>query len=325
MKFNFKKQKNIKVNSLTAIFCLLLVVGLSFYSGFMYFKNKNIETNPSSGTKLELVKNNKPVFDFFTMSFCPYGNQMEDILRPVYDLIGNKIEMRPRYIFDEIDDLEELCAPIKADFENCPKYVELEYVASIAECEKILNENMKECSDENNYIKSTGDNYYTSLHGRQEATQNIREICAWKNNEDKNKWWNFVSNINVNCNYENADICWEDQAKAANLDVQAIKDCFNNESIQIIEEELAFTNEKQVKGSPTLMINDALFPSSEAYKENGTGIMLLGKKTIKQEEYRTPNAIKEALCYAFKKSPKECSTILETPNVQGASTEGGCE
>jgi hypothetical protein len=325
MKFNLKKQKNIKVSSLTAIFCLLLIVGLSFYSGIMYFKNKNANLIPGSGTKLELVKSNKPNLEFYTMSFCPYGNQMEDILRPVFDLIGDKANIQPRYIFEELTDLENSCKSMTGDIEMCPQYVEMKYVSSIKECEEIITKNLKDCLDENNYIKSNDGKYYTSLHGRQEATQNLREICAWNISEDKSKWWNFVNNVNINCNYENADNCWEDQAKAANLDTQAISECFNNEGIKLIQEEIANTNKHEIAASPTLMVNGVLFPSEEAYKEDGSGTMLLGKKELKQTDYRTPNGIKEALCYAFKKAPKECSSILVDTNVQGANTDGGCQ
>jgi hypothetical protein len=329
MKINFKalkKNKKIQVSSLTAIFCLLLIVGLSFYSGIMYLKNKNANLNSISGTTLELVKSNKPTLEFYMMSFCPYGNQMESILRPVFDLIGDKVNLQPRYIFDEFTDLENTCKNLTGDIEMCPQYVEMKYVSSIKECEQIINKNYQDCVDENNYIKSSDGKFYSALHGRQEATQNLREICAWNVTEDKSKWWNFIENINVNCNYENADSCWEDQAKAANLDIQAINNCFNNDGIKLIQEEIALTTKNNIQGSPTLMLNDVLFPSQEAYKEDGSGAILLGKKIIKQADYRTPNGIKEAICYAFKKAPKECSTIIEQdPNVQGAATNGGCQ
>ena len=38
----------------------------------------------------------------FTMSYCPYGNQAEDFVKPVYDLLGTKANIEPHYvIYDE--------------------------------------------------------------------------------------------------------------------------------------------------------------------------------------------------------------------------------
>lgn len=41
---------------------------------------------------------NRPQVDFFVMSYCPYGNQAEEGLAPVYGLLGEKVEWNPRYV-----------------------------------------------------------------------------------------------------------------------------------------------------------------------------------------------------------------------------------
>lgn len=46
----------------------------------------------------ELPKSNKPTVDLFVMSYCPYGNQAEELLMPVIDLLGNKIDAGLHYI-----------------------------------------------------------------------------------------------------------------------------------------------------------------------------------------------------------------------------------
>jgi glutaredoxin len=43
-------------------------------------------------------KRTKPNVKFFVMSFCPYGNQAEEVLEPVYNLLGDKVEWEPRYV-----------------------------------------------------------------------------------------------------------------------------------------------------------------------------------------------------------------------------------
>ncbi len=44
------------------------------------------------------VKSDKPQIDLYVMSFCPYGNKAEDTLKPVYELLKNKIDFNVYYI-----------------------------------------------------------------------------------------------------------------------------------------------------------------------------------------------------------------------------------
>ena len=44
------------------------------------------------------VKSDRPTVDLYTMAFCPYGTQAETAMRPVYDLLGKKADIRIRYI-----------------------------------------------------------------------------------------------------------------------------------------------------------------------------------------------------------------------------------
>ncbi|MFH1589454.1 MAG: hypothetical protein ABIB43_02720 [archaeon] len=41
---------------------------------------------------------NKPQIDFFVMSYCPYGNQAEEGIAPVFDILGEKAYFNPRYV-----------------------------------------------------------------------------------------------------------------------------------------------------------------------------------------------------------------------------------
>ena len=46
----------------------------------------------------EIPKSEKPKVDLFVMSFCPYGNKAEDTIKPVYELLKNKVEFNFHYI-----------------------------------------------------------------------------------------------------------------------------------------------------------------------------------------------------------------------------------
>lgn len=41
---------------------------------------------------------NRPQIDFFVMSFCPYGNQAEELIEPVYQLLKEKADFNPHYV-----------------------------------------------------------------------------------------------------------------------------------------------------------------------------------------------------------------------------------
>ena len=316
----------IKVPLPAIIFTAILLTGLSFYSGLSFAKSKSVVSTPALESKIVFApsKLDKAELKFFVMSFCPYGNQMEDILRPVFDLLGNKVNIVPHYIFDKIDNLDTYCAGHSGDINQCAAYIQNKYFTSETECKKVISENMAKCKDEKAYIKAPSGAMYASLHGRQEATQNIREMCVWNIvGDNKKQWWDFVGVINKNCTAQNADSCWENQAKQVGLDTAAITDCFNKEGINLIEKELALTKQYNVSGSPTVLINDQAFPPESAYAQDGTGTLKIGKKVATQSKYRTPNVIKEGICVGAKSTPKECQTIL--PELSSApATAGGC-
>ena len=328
-----KISKNLskKVNSLKPVqvpllgvilFCLLLA-GTSFFAGVSWLKMKGDTITQTDANTFAVEKDKKPEFNFYVMSFCPYGNQIEEAIKPVAELIGDQADIHPRYIFDKIENLDTYCKQTTGDPDQCNQYVTAGYFTTEAECKDTIVSANNECLDESQYLK-IGDNLYSSLHGRVEANQNIREICAYNMlGDDKSQWWTFIDNVNQSCDYQNADTCWEEQAKKANLDTNKITDCFNNQAGELIEKEIALTTEYQVQGSPTLIINGTNFPPETAYTQDGTGTLKIGKEVFGQDEFRNPNTIKAAVCEAFKKAPKECKTELEEVNANAAS-EGGC-
>jgi len=313
-----------KISTPAILFFTLLLVATSFYSGFAWNKLKStpsVPATPSNGVVFAASKSAKPELKFFVMSFCPYGNQMEDVLRPVYDLLKDKITLTPQYIFDKIDNLDTYCKGRSGDPSQCAVYVQNKYFTSEAECKKTISANLNTCLDDKSYLKSSTGAIYASLHGRQEANQNVREMCAYKLVDDKKIWWDFVANINKNCTAQNADTCWENQAKQAGLDTNKITECFNKEAFDLIEGQIAQTTQYKVSGSPTVLINGVLFPPEAAYTQDGKGSLTIGKKVANQDKYRTPNVVKEAVCASMNKTAKECNTVLN--ELSGAAPGPG--
>ncbi len=52
----------------------------------------------TSSTKEEIPKKDKADAKLFVMSYCPYGNQAEELMKPVYDLLKNDANIEVHYI-----------------------------------------------------------------------------------------------------------------------------------------------------------------------------------------------------------------------------------
>lgn len=91
-----------------------LIVGLlivaSFLAGAIWTKSRSGGEKMVIGSQTEVQealptpppfeppKTDRPEVKFFVMSFCPFGNQAEAGLKPVYELLGDKVDWQPRYI-----------------------------------------------------------------------------------------------------------------------------------------------------------------------------------------------------------------------------------
>lgn len=135
---------------------------------------------------------------------------------------------------------------------------------------------------------------YCSMHGIQELNQGVRELCVQKYQKDK--FWDFVKEINNSCNYRDVDSCWEGIAKKVGIDVAQIKVCQKDEALKILGQELELNKKYGITGSPQLIINEAEYQGS-----------------------RNSEAYKQGICSAFNSLPEECSQVLgsETGSVSG--------
>ena len=192
------------------------------------------------------------------MAFCPYGNEAEEIVMPIQELLNDKANIELHYIFDKSEQGE-----------------------------------------------------YSSMHGEQELNQGVRELCV--NKYERDKFWNFVREINENCNYEDVDSKWEAIASNMDIDVQKIKDCVSDEAQDILAQEFELSqteylvqdpkehkNEERISisGSPTLIINNIVYDKGRSVQE-----------------------YKDAICSAFNTPPEECNQELsEASESTGSAT-----
>ncbi|MFB6088680.1 MAG: DsbA family protein [Candidatus Aenigmatarchaeota archaeon] len=59
------------------------------------------EQNNQQAEQENIPKSEKPKVELFLMSFCPYGNEAENTMESVYELLGDTVQWEPHYIVSE--------------------------------------------------------------------------------------------------------------------------------------------------------------------------------------------------------------------------------
>lgn len=328
-------EKKITISFSPKNLIVVLAIIAAFLAGTSWGKRtavKEVESCEQASEDQDIVKfspekQKKPNLKLFVMSFCPFGNQAETGLKPVAELLGDKFDFEPHYIVEKYDQeqMKQICQSRVYDKERCQQYVDQGYFPNLEACKQRFYSSVDECLEKegSNCLVTQNNNYYCSLHGKKELNQNIREICAWNLTEDKKKWWEFVSLVNSNCQLEEVDSCWQNQAEQAGLDKDKIQECFNEQAVELLDKEIAITQKFGVSGSPSVFVNDIPYPPERAYDSEGKVKTQIGKEVFSQQEYRSPEAYKQAICAGFEKAPKECQTELSRESKMQASS-GSC-
>ncbi|MGB9707482.1 MAG: DsbA family protein [Microgenomates group bacterium] len=150
-----------------------------------------------------------------------------------------------------------------------------------------------------------------SLHGKEEAQENLRQICIRE--EQSSLYWPYVS-----C-YMQKENNSENCLTQAGVNTEILKSCMNdkNRGLKYATADFENTQRLGVSGSPTLVLNDSQIVSE--FDFGG----------------RNPNAIKEILCCSADKKLAYCNKEFSKNNVAisfsqtdeqvaGRSTGGGC-
>lgn len=142
-------------------------------------------------------------------------------------------------------------------------------------------------------------NKYCSMHGAEEARENVRQICIWK--EQRAKWWTYIDKFNEKCSInDKTPACSKEVAKEVGIDYAKVEACLKNSAEKLLEEEVKISQQKKADGSPTVIINDTPY--------NGG---------------RSSNDILAAICGGFKNKPKECNQKIAGGD-NAPSAQGGC-
>ncbi len=134
------------------------------------------------------------------------------------------------------------------------------------------------------YIGSVQEGKIRSMHGEQEAKENLRQICIRE--EQPNKYWDYIG-----CHIKKGQTT--ECLTKAGIDKDKLTSCMSDSTrgLKYAKDDFALANKYKVTGSPTLV---------------------LGGQKVSEFDFggRTAEAAKTLLCCAFKTKPAACSKKL---------------
>ena len=299
------KTKNSNSQNYLLYFIAILCLGFFIYWGFKN-PNKSVQPSPQTATV-------KQALEFIEKNLVGQKTELKQVNEEsgVYKLILKiQNEEAPVYLskdgkllFLQSINLEETNKEISS--QTSPKVSKCEDVKKenqpvleafiVSQCpfglqmQRILNELRKNIPQLEpyvivRYIGEIRDNKITSMHGDEEAQENLRQICIRE--EQKDKYWPYVD-----CYIQEGKT--KECLKSAQIDEHKLNECLNNsqKGIAYAKKDFERQNLFQVSGSPTLIVN------SQEVSEFGFG-------------GRTAEALKQILCCAFKEKPSYCNNTL---------------
>ena len=189
--------------------------------------------------------------------------------------------------------------------------------------QRILNEIVKNIpsSAENmkvRYIGQIAGDKITSMHGDEEAQENLKQICIRE--EQGDKYWKYID-----CHIKKGEV--ESCLTTAGINKAILDACLsdNSKGLKYAKEDFDLQTKYQISGSPTLVINDTLFEEFD----NSTN------QCLWEFGCRNAEAVKSLICCGFNQQPEFCSQKLTEEQAtvgfsenysSGSSTSGGgCE
>jgi len=139
------------------------------------------------------------------------------------------------------------------------------------------------------YIGSISNGTITSMHGEEEAQENLKQICIRE--EQPGKYWDYVG-------------CYMKEGKSldclASVDQSRLGSCTKDpgRGLAYAQKDFDLAGGFRITGSPTLLMNGKIVKESD-FATNTTNS-------------RSPEALKELLCCGFNKQPSFCSLQLNT-------------
>ena len=145
------------------------------------------------------------------------------------------------------------------------------------------------------YMGAVSGNTITSMHGEEEATENLRQICIRE--ELPAKYWNYIS-----CYIKagNSTGCLASSGISSSTVSACMADI--NRGVAYAKQDFDLNSQYNIEGSPTLVLN-----GSKISESNFGG--------------RSSDAVKQIVCCSSNSEPSFCSTELNTTAAASSFSE----
>lgn len=142
---------------------------------------------------------------------------------------------------------------------------------------------------------------HCAMHGKEEAVENTRQLCIWKNQQDK--FWAYIEKYNKDCAKSQSESCSKKTAKATGVDYTKVQSCLDS-SDALLKSENDLITKYKANASPTIIINGVAYTGG-----------------------RTPNDIVKAICAGYKKQPEACKKQISAKDGgdKKVAATGGCK
>lgn len=140
------------------------------------------------------------------------------------------------------------------------------------------------------YIGSINNNQISSMHGEEEAKENLRQICIRE--EQKEKYWPYVG-----CYMKEGKT--DECLKEALVDGEKLTECIKNpqRGLRYAQTDFSLANKFNIGGSPTLLLNE--------------------KQIVSEFDFggRTADTIKQIICCAMTTQADFCKKEISKENI----------
>ncbi len=318
----------------------IIIAGLLIAGAVIFVNVQKCSGNKIKGKILSSQEAGKKVVDFInqkilqgqTTASLADAVEEDGLYKITINLQGGKIDtyatLDGKFLYPERIDMEQATAQnseenpttTKKSCEDIKKsdkpLMEVFVVSSCPyglQAQRILAEIWKNISSladniKVRYIGSVSSDRITSMHGDEEAQENLKQICIRE--EQSNKYWDYVS-----CYIKKGDT--DGCLKSVNIDTGKLDSCVSEPSkgLKYAKEDFDLQDKYKVTGSPALILNG---------------------ETVSEFDFggRTADALKTLLCCGFNNNPDTCSEELTTDSAatsfseeysSGSSESGNCE
>lgn len=199
--------------------------------GAYVFLSQPASLKPQSTTTTQpqaITKTDKPKVDLYVWAQCPYGEQAEAMMKPVYDLLKNGADFNLIFI-GPVTDNKDVAAQSCFDGQG-----------------KAADDAVKTCC--NIYVINGKTIYSCGLHGKTEALESERQACILKE-YSKDALWKYVAAFASSGNVSKS-------MNAAGADADKISNCMSDYGwYDILQGNSNTAEQNNIHGSESILLN----------------------------------------------------------------------